>query len=759
MRRLALVLVASALARPAAGAPDPAGGAAMPVVYTVSGGVSLGAYEAGFLYLAGEAAKRSGGRIRVPLYTGASAGSANAVIAALEQCAPSNDHPSEDLGFRAWMPVGHRELFVEDEVTPLSVFSRRALDHAVRLIEERWMRGLPEDCDVVIGVSVTRVEARRVEVGPGLTVPEQAEKLVIRLQGRGVGRPIRVTNYVDPALPVAQPLLPVSDDPDAPGAAARDFALVRSLVFASSAFPVAFAPEELELCMTTPDTSTTTAPTCTGATSRARFLDGGVFDNNPLRLAHALVDRGLVVGERGVSWRPRPSGGEGAPPDVLYVYLDPSTTAYPALEEARGDTHDLVSLLGLFSRELVATARAHELATLVESSDALRGRVRLTETNYPLVSAELGAFLGFFDRELRFFDFQLGMFDAWTDLFVRARPPEGLGLATFLGDDPRAIAADWRPFACLVSWYVDGHEALRGACDGPELERFRTLLQVSLDRLYDHCARLPSAALRGLRHPHCRAAIEGRPAPRLPGLALPDGFDPRRADDEPGFAHVLRLLAAYRFELRDLGLTADEARYGRVKIRRKLLGMINALADAQPDAASRTLLATLGRNAVNTIAYEPPKNWGYAGIGTVLEAGVSLLPFEWNESWIRLNVAATVAGLSTLFTPDDVDVRLGLFAGPELQLLFLTTPLVHPMFGVRGGWQVGSRDRFGAGECTEATTKDDQRACSQAVLHSYAAIAILERLRVQLTGAWFPARRSFDHKLFDVELAIGVHVF
>src|SRR5262249_11093868 len=156
-------------------------------------------------------------------------------------------------------------------------------EEAVALVEEEWRRGLPEDCDVVIGVTVTRLEARPVEIAPGLIVPQQTEKIALRIRGRGGGRPAAGANSRGAAGPFEQPLLPFAPDPDAPGARERDFALVRSLIFASAAFPVAFAPVPMSLCLTEPSTSTTAAPTCPGKVETMPFLDGGVFDNNPLR--------------------------------------------------------------------------------------------------------------------------------------------------------------------------------------------------------------------------------------------------------------------------------------------------------------------------------------------------------------------------------------------------------------------------------------------------------------------------------------------
>jgi len=107
----------------------------------------------------------------------------------------------------------------------------------------------------------------------------------------------------------------------------------------------------------------------------------------------------------------------------------------------------------------------------------------------------------------------------------------------------------------MLGWYLEGHEDLRAACDGPELDRFRILLQVSLDRIYDHCRHLSKEQLEGRTHLHCLRASEGQKTPRVRGVAPGHAeFDPRRAPNETQLEHMLRLLAGYRFAFVDLGL-------------------------------------------------------------------------------------------------------------------------------------------------------------------------------------------------------------
>jgi predicted acylesterase/phospholipase RssA len=730
---------------------------------TLSGGVSLGVYQAGYLYMWSEAIKRSAGRYRLVLVTGASAGSANGLIAAMTSCQPPNDDPGRDLGWLTWIDVGYRNLFVPGEVTPVSIFTRTPLVAAVERVRAAWNDGLRVGCEVVVGVTATRLDPIEIVVHEELAVPRQVEKFAFLLRGRGPGRPPQVTNYVDPFHPVRQVLLPFR--PDEPR---RDFDLVRSLVFASGAFPVAFSPQPIEHCLQEPHSPAEPLPDgydlCDRGTQTAAFVDGGVFDNNPLRFAHALARAGLRVGDDGAAmWRDlavpiererRPGYGQ-----LLYTYLDPDTTAFPPMSE-RGARPPADRLLVLFARMLgdfVESARANELYELIAETPTLRERMRLTRRNYPAASTHLNAFIGFFERDFRVFDYYLGMYDAYVS--VREQLPDARLPFDLLAarDGDAAIAPRWRPFACMVGWFDDDAMApLRRACLDPALRNFRILLQVALDRLHAHCRRSRTGELGIAPSRHCVAASRGAPRPLIEGVEPIADAAADRGRAESHFMHTMRLLAAYEFEFRDLGLAPDEAWLGRVAIRRKLLKMARFAVKAQPELVDRWALLKVARNAINRIAYEPPRHWMYIALGSQLEVGGSVLPFDWNHSWARLNLSAQLDGVETLLTRSADEVGLYLALGPELELLPVTSPVVQPIVGARAGYHASSRDRGGFDGCDERRSLDDARTCSQPVAQLYAAIAILERLRLQVTATWgLGGRRAYDDKRFDLALGVG----
>ncbi|MEM1416094.1 MAG: patatin-like phospholipase family protein [Myxococcota bacterium] len=797
--RLALVALVALLARGAAPlaaqpapadaepAPEPAEPAPAPaepeehhdIAMVISGGVSLGAYEAGYLHLATEAAKHSGGRLHRPLYTGASAGSANAFLAALQGCMEPVDDPTASWLWETWIPMGHRELFDPAQVEATHIFTRDPLEATIDRLRPTFAAGLPEDCDVVVGITVTRVEGFPVRLHEALELPRLSAKFAFRMQGRGPGVPPRISNYLDPDWPLPHPLLPFREGTDE-ATGNHNLDLIRDLSFASGAFPGAFAPVRMRFCMSTDPGQDAHPLECTDPPHESLFIDGGVLDNNPLRFARRLGRFGLrrVPGEE-ARWRDADAEGApgSGPAELVFEYLDPDTTNFPELEtdEPLTGNPDLLDLLGHLAGEFVTTARSQELYALAESEPDLIRQLLVTERNYPTFSQLLYAFLGFFEREFREFDFYLGMYDAYAEsarALDQLGEPQLVGTLgalerAFDGATPETLAPEWKPFACMLGWFEPGSEHWRPACNDPELNQFRNLLQVSLDRLYARCSTLAGDEVPAPSdHFHCHRAAQDRPSPRI--ITYPEDERPdRRAPGEGDFEHALRILQGYRFHFRDLSLRPDQSRFGLIKVRRKLLGMIDALADAQPSGATRIALLTGGRAVVNDIAYEPPKNWFYGVVGNTFEVGASVLPFEWNKSWLRISLALQIDSLRTI-ADDDRTVAFSTLGGVELELLPITTPIIQPMLGVRGGYQVGIADRAGRRPCRSTrldgagnvvpTGIDDNRQCTQPVAQAYAALAIIERLRVQFGVSIFPRtlRVSEDDAVSRIQLELGV---
>lgn len=731
---------------------------------TVAGGVSLGVYEAGFMYVFTESMKVLG--TRLPLFTGASAGSANAIISAVNSCLPVNADPTEDLGWKVWMGIGYDALFDPARVSSVSLFNRDALILATDHVRERVAEGLPADCDVVLGMATTRSKSRIVTLASGLDVPSQDEKFVFRIRGQGFGKPPLIENYVDPRSRTEQPLMPMralrhADDMEV---ALRNFDQLVEVVFASMAFPIAFAPKTLEYCharSVDPNEALVERPSCETPELRDDFVDGGVYDNNPLRLAHNITRQGMRLDEQGQTfWRDPVSPPARNPPfeGMEYLYVDPGTPAYPTVDEVRTvDDGELIAQVIGLAMSFVETSRSRELYELMRGNAELEGRMRLSHVHYPTASEHLYAFMGFIERDFRLFDYYLGMYDGLKTVegYAGADHPE-LNMTQIVREG-REYRRGWRPFACMLGYFEAQYSGFRDACQGWELRNFRILLQIALDRMYSHCSALTPGQMGAFHHEHCELATRRRQPPRVEGVLGKVAW--QRGEGESDFDHTLRLLTGYGFEFKDLGLTAEQSEKGRYRIRRSILDLVTSVAEAQSSAADRTALLTLGRSAVNDIAYESPNFYGYAVVGSAAEGGASWTPFDWEPNWLRLNMALQAKGLFSALTLDGTGLQLTPLVGPEFEIYPMTSAFVQPIVGLRAGYQFSSVDRYKFDACSESAAVGDVRRCSQVMVQPYVAVTFLERVRFQLVSEIFAESFSFDDRRYNLLLGIGAHFF
>lgn len=708
------------------------------------------------MYLTLEAQKARG-RTALRVISGASAGSANAFISAISSCLPPNPHPLEDPGWKVWGPIGFDQLFDRARASEAALFVGTPMEESIERVRKIWNQGLPEPCDVVVGVSVTRVTPRQVKIREGLTVPRSHETFVVRLQGRGPGKAPRLTNYVDPLGLMPAPLLPFIDDESA-AATEKNFSQLRALVMASGAFPLAFPPRTIDYCLSKPGRAGQPGDcTCVVPDFSELFLDGGVFDNNPLRLAWNIADRRLLrTSEGAFVWAdPRTNTTATQQPAVHYLDLDPDTVVYPAEPvdpDAAKDTGFLSRVLSM-SGQMVESAQARELGQLVNERADLSERLHLAMSNLPKASEHLWAFLGFFEQDFRLFDFYVGMYDALVEL--RSTPgwkDTDVDFEAMRATD-EASRRGWAPFMCLWAMTEPGHEQSLAQCEGPALENFRVLLQVSLDRLHSRCRPSQSDPNPSATRPHfrCEQAVLGHDAARVPGVKVLPEPERLQREGETSFDHFMRLLGAYGFEFKDLGLSRAQAGEGTLVIRQRLDEVVDEWAGAQPSFDTRFMAKTTGRLTLNNIEYSPPLFSVHFAVGTVLQAGLSIVPFFWKPRWLQLTGEVAVAQLERLATERKPRVSMTVSGGPEFHLNPLSTSVVQPRLALRGGVQLSAFDLFGTVPCEGG----DARDCTQGVLEASAVVTLLERLYLHFTWQTFPSLYGRTPSFFHLQLGIG----
>lgn len=374
---------------------------------TVSGGVSLGSFEAGYLYYLFETLKLNPGLSEPRIFTGASAGSANALLSFLASCSPRDPRPDQSLFYKTWIPVGLDQLFSPARVTQRALFRQDALREKLDQIGKAWNAGLPRSCDATLGLSTTRVTAARVDlIKDRVSLARTEAKFALRVRGRGPGKPPLSTNYVGERELMMRPLLPEEED------GSISFESIKQVLLASGAFPIAFEPVSVLHCTARGDDSRCTPDRA----AISLFMDGGVFDNQPLRLAVQLAQQGLVGvgGQRRFGDAPSSTANLGLRDDVLFVYVDPSVQVLPsvdAADAAQADDSTLAYVLRLFE-QLVESSRSKELQVLLEDNPDVTKQITATHTYFMPLSDPLYSFLGFFETGFRVHDFYLGMHSA-----------------------------------------------------------------------------------------------------------------------------------------------------------------------------------------------------------------------------------------------------------------------------------------------------------------------------------------------------------
>ena len=446
----------------------------------VSGGVSLGSYQAGFLYYTtfilrrfDEELRRRGwdgpdvGRFRV--VTGASAGSINGFLSSIAGCRALGDVPEQSAFYTAWIEVGLRELREKPSVYD-ALFDHGGLDRPVNdtlALLTHASGWNPQPCDGIFGVTATRLDARQIDINdpdavkdgatPGVTLARQTEKFLLSFDVGGPNATPRFSSYRlawedgSPLTASVYPTLGITP-PDNPGAVVVKPEDLATLLRASAAFPLAFAPVPVPLTVWEARDDKLIPHV-----QRPRFLDGGLLDNTPLRLAQKLLlsegcdlKDGADVDPRGATVLFLKSGQEGWRRSFAPPSLEENDRLNRAIREGTLPKADQTVLgeLGGFVGQFIGNAtdmealEALELMAADEAFDrpsedgtpapappppapagiappprACRARRRIVSPEVPargmpVAGQFLAHFGAFLERDFRVFDFYEGVVDA-----------------------------------------------------------------------------------------------------------------------------------------------------------------------------------------------------------------------------------------------------------------------------------------------------------------------------------------------------------
>ena len=444
-----------------------------PIIFTVSGGISRGSYQGGLNWGLVEVARRStydeGFRrwmtARNPNVTapslvlaaagGASAGNINSLLSAVEWCRSGQATPAEEsLFWKAWVWTGWDQLMLNANGVRFDehgIFDRLFFDTTLRrTIADDIGKKIPfrARCRVPVGITTTRLLADTITISTDIQASSQRFAIPF-LVGTGDDR-VMFFHQVDTAVfrdPTMGEMIVLHSKPSQGGTAVDlGFQGVFKAVEASSAFPLAFAPRTLvynkpaDIRQRRGCTVSGSAWGCTRADT-AQFLDGGVFDNNPLGVAYGLYRcmpfNDSTAAQRHEAVKVAQSGApRGAPAAVdadttlhcpapprraTLVYMDPDARRDGSGMTIRinldtGHVHGLEPLRKLVGGA-VETGRQYELAVFSRTVKLLPNARLLeqvaTDRYQAIVGDHFGAFGAFLGRPFREFDFYAGVYDAF----------------------------------------------------------------------------------------------------------------------------------------------------------------------------------------------------------------------------------------------------------------------------------------------------------------------------------------------------------
>lgn len=432
-RRAAFAMLAFLLSTEPAQAEPPATSALV-----ISGGISLGVYEAGLNHILVESLRDpSLGLPRMASTTGASAGAINTLATALRYCeADNSDVDVLHNGFRdIWIDVGIEGLLpsqnkeyeqltlggVTPGDTPVvirdAVLNRSIFQKPIKALRDKVANGhFRPDCRVHLGIMVTMGQPKfsglRLGDGSEIVTQEQsfAIPLVLESKTRADGSTgVVFRNPVDFAglrLNRNHILLAQAQQPGHEGEVVFDTVMRAAL--ASSAFPLAFGKMELGYCFRSEVGEASGVCPKGYQFARDEFIDGGYFNNIPIGLAAELL--ALDAGRM-------PAARPGVGQVEQYLFMDPdelrgrqrnrpSSAAYGNLDIATQLANILPGIGTLRKLDLY-----NDFDLYFTQPDQGFRQYRPTGRSPLLTGNFLSAFGAFLDPNFREYDYAAGLYD------------------------------------------------------------------------------------------------------------------------------------------------------------------------------------------------------------------------------------------------------------------------------------------------------------------------------------------------------------
>ncbi|CAA6822053.1 MAG: Unknown protein [uncultured Sulfurovum sp.] len=354
----------------------------------ISGGVSLGAYEAGYNWAMVKMLTniRESSQEVVPKLrsvTGASAGSINALLTAMYWCQDPKlvkeyqvENSIENNHFyNTWVSLGLSDLIITDHHSQnkSTLFKREKLRKKSKAILEELAKPIyQQGCEVPIGFSVTKAKP----------IVTEFQNSGIKIKNQHFSVPFTLKEKNNKLVLINKQMPPSTDYYISIPNIENDNAKIIDVLFASSAFPGAFRQIKLNYVYE-------------GKEKSSYFIDGGAYENLPLQLATELDKKAKE-----------------------FIFIDPSNMRKEKESLAKDEnesepigflTSNAIPLLD--SLEIFQSMRLYNAISQYFDESSEKSLI-LSSRFHPITGKFLGHFGAFLDKDFRQYDYHVGIYDA-----------------------------------------------------------------------------------------------------------------------------------------------------------------------------------------------------------------------------------------------------------------------------------------------------------------------------------------------------------
>jgi len=348
----------------------------------ISGGVSLGAYEAGYNWAMIKMLSkiRETGKLIEPelaSVAGASAGSINSLLTTLYWCQkdsiPLKNSVKDNLFYDTWVNLGIEDLSIhgKDPKNKSTLFTRKGLEKKGEKILAHMDKAIyRKGCEVPLGVSVTKV------------TPIVEEIAGVKIKNQHFSIPFTVKEKNGEMVIENKEMLPSTDFFISIPGIEKDKKKIMDVLFASAAFPGAFQQVKLDYVYK-------------GKRASHYFIDGGAYDNVPLQLAIEL----------------NPKASHFLFMDPSNMRKEPKVASHEIKEEKPVGFITTNAIPLLSSLEIYQSMRLYQAINQYFRNNPERTLI-LSSRYHPITGKYLEHFAAFLDKNFRIYDYYVGVYDA-----------------------------------------------------------------------------------------------------------------------------------------------------------------------------------------------------------------------------------------------------------------------------------------------------------------------------------------------------------